>query len=136
MMMMDARAVRASELTAAYLEREEEAYRRLGAVETVTVTRWEKDLLEMVRRGGRADARTLARVEALTPRQRDIFALMVRGACDKDIAKELGIGLSHTKRYASTILALLGVENRTAACALYHGTLPYSPQGTAGAARQ
>lgn len=56
-----------------------------------------------------------ARVERLTPRQREVLPLLARGMSNKEIARALKIAEGTTKIHASSLLRLLGVRNRTEA---------------------
>jgi FixJ family two-component response regulator len=56
-----------------------------------------------------------SRVERLTPREREVFILMVRGLLNKQIAYELGVSEATVKAHVSAILQKLGVESRTQA---------------------
>jgi len=62
-------------------------------------------------------------VEALTPRESQVLALMVEGLTNLQIGQRLGITESTTKSHVSTIIAKLGVASRTeaVAVALRHG---------------
>jgi DNA-binding NarL/FixJ family response regulator len=66
--------------------------------------------------------RRLDRAEAvpdkLTPRQREVLALLSRGMSNKEIARALRIAESTTKIHASGVLRVLGVRNRTEAAAI------------------
>ena len=53
----------------------------------------------------------------LTPREREVLALMVAGATNPDIAKQLVVGRSTVKFHVSSILAKLQVASRTEAVA-------------------
>jgi DNA-binding NarL/FixJ family response regulator len=68
----------------------------------------------------RVAARLLAEVAAdpLTPREREVLALIGRGMANKVIARELGLAEKTVKTHVSSILAKLGVADRTQA-ALY-----------------
>jgi two-component system, NarL family, response regulator LiaR len=55
---------------------------------------------------------------ALTPREREVLALMARGLANKRIAHELGIAEKTVKIHVSRVLHKLGVADRTQA-ALY-----------------
>ncbi len=51
----------------------------------------------------------------LTPRERDVLALIARGLSNKRIATDLGLGLRTVEGYVSAVLAKLGVASRTEA---------------------
>lgn len=51
----------------------------------------------------------------LTAREIDVLHLLVQGRANKEIARELRIGLETVKTYVSNILAKLGVRSRTEA---------------------
>ncbi len=56
---------------------------------------------------------------ALTPRQREVLARLIKGKPNKAIASELGINDSTVKSHVTAVLLALGVNNRTeAACAV------------------
>jgi DNA-binding NarL/FixJ family response regulator len=56
--------------------------------------------------------------DPLTPREREVLALIGRGMANKVIARELGLSEKTVKAHVSNILAKLGVTDRTQA-ALY-----------------
>ena len=56
--------------------------------------------------------------EILTPREREVLALIVTGKGNKEIADHLAIRLSTTKSHVSSILAKLGLVSRTEAIAM------------------
>ncbi|NOJ47554.1 LuxR C-terminal-related transcriptional regulator [Bradyrhizobium archetypum] len=64
----------------------------------------------------------LNRIEALsdklTPRQREVLAMLARGMSNKEIARALRIAEGTTKIHASGVLRALGVRNRTEAAAV------------------
>lgn len=51
-------------------------------------------------------------IEALTPRQREVLALLERGLTNEEIAAELGISLDGAKWHVSEILGKLDVRSR------------------------
>lgn len=61
---------------------------------------------------------TASALDALTPRELDVLRLLARGLPNKLIARELGIAERTVKTHVSSILAKLGVTDRTQA-ALY-----------------
>jgi two-component system, NarL family, response regulator LiaR len=54
----------------------------------------------------------------LSPREREVLALMVQGLSNPDIADRLVVGRSTVKFHVSSILGKLGVQSRTEAVAL------------------
>jgi NarL family two-component system response regulator LiaR len=54
----------------------------------------------------------------LTPREREVLALIVEGKSNLQIARDLGISLSTARFHVSTIIDKLGVDNRTQAATL------------------
>jgi NarL family two-component system response regulator LiaR len=72
----------------------------------------------------RAVARPAAAAhDALTPRERDVLALVGRGRSNKQVAAALHLSEGTVKGYVSTVLEKLGVEDRTQAAlyAVKHG---------------
>lgn len=65
-------------------------------------------LLLTARRGG-------ARGAALTPREREVLALVREGLANKQIARRLGISERTVKAHLTAIFAALGVQDRTQA---------------------
>lgn len=57
----------------------------------------------------------------LTPRQREVLAMLARGLCNKDIAEALSISEATVRVHVSSVMRALGVENRTQAA-----TSPYA----------
>ena len=57
--------------------------------------------------------------QGLTPRQREIFALVLRGLPNKRIASTLGIAESTVKAHVTDLLSRLGVRTRIEAIAAY-----------------
>jgi DNA-binding NarL/FixJ family response regulator len=57
------------------------------------------------------------RASRLTPRQREVVALVARGAADKEIAHVLGISTATAQKHVTNVLRKLGVPNRAAAAA-------------------
>ncbi|KMO10154.1 LuxR C-terminal-related transcriptional regulator [Methylobacterium platani] len=63
---------------------------------------------------GRQDGRP-SRIPDLTPRQRDVLALLVEGRSNKEIARRLQLGEGTVKVHMAALLRSLGVQNRAAA---------------------
>lgn len=57
-------------------------------------------------------------VEHLTPREREVLSLIVKGMDNNEIANALTISRSTTKSHVSNVLAKLGVDSRVAAIVL------------------
>ncbi|MGE7417077.1 response regulator [Methylobacterium tarhaniae] len=55
------------------------------------------------------------RIPDLTPRQRDVLALLVEGRSNKEIARRLQLGEGTVKVHMAALLRSLGVQNRAAA---------------------
>jgi DNA-binding NarL/FixJ family response regulator len=51
----------------------------------------------------------------LTPREREVLALVARGLAAKQVARQLGISAKTVERHKTKIFAKLGVPNQTAA---------------------
>ncbi|MFD4739766.1 response regulator [Streptomyces virginiae] len=76
------------------------------------------------RAGRRRAAR--ARVDALTPRERDVLGLLGGGLSNGRIARRLHLAEGTVKAHVSSILARLDVDNRAAAAVVAHeaGAVP------------
>ena len=57
-------------------------------------------------------------VAALSPRQKEILASIVRGLSNPEIAKQLGISLDMVKEHVETLFQKIGAANRTEAVAI------------------
>ncbi|GII65060.1 DNA-binding response regulator [Sphaerisporangium krabiense] len=78
-------------------------------------------LVRQVRRG---DPR--GRLDALTPREREVLTELARGRSNGEIARSLSLGKETVKTHVSSVLAKLGVADRTQAAivGLQHGLVP------------
>lgn len=70
---------------------------------------------------------TVASMDGLTARQREIVALIARGATDKEIAATLGIRTATAQKHVANVLRRLGVPNRAAAVGLLMKNRTQSP---------
>ena len=61
----------------------------------------------------------------LTPRQRQVVALIAEGAGDKEIACSLGISTATAQKHVTNVLKRLNVPNRAAAVAAMSAPHPY-----------
>ena len=85
-----------------------------GAVDLLTKPFDAQDLLDAIRRALAKDAAELGtgsrlndiqeRVKTLTPRERDVFALVVTGARNRQIASDLGIGEKTVKVHRARVM--------------------------------
>ena len=75
---------------------------------------------------GIAQPETPSPFGALTPRERDVLALLARGESNKRIAATLNLSIGTVKGYVSAIFEKLGVEDRTQAALLAakHDAIP------------
>ena len=67
---------------------------------------------------GLAQPETPSPFETLTPRERDVLALIAQGESNKRIAAALNLSIGTVKGYVSAIFEKLGVEDRTQAALL------------------
>jgi len=78
-------------------------------------------LVRQVRDGGRAQP-----LDVLSPRERDVLAGLARGRSNRQIARALSVGEETVKTHVSSILAKLGLADRTQAAifGLQQGLVP------------
>ena len=75
-----------------------------------------KLVTQLLRRAHEGTARPEGRtLERLTPREREVLELVVRGQTNREIARGLGVGLGTVKAHIEHIIAKLGVSDRTQA---------------------
>ena len=72
------------------------------------------------------DGEGAPRGEQLTPREREVLALLARGRANKVIARDLGVSERTVKTHVSNILGKLNLTDRTQAAvyAVRHGIVP------------
>ncbi|MFO1149154.1 MAG: response regulator transcription factor [Alsobacter sp.] len=75
---------------------------------------------------GHGEAASLAQ---LTPRQRDVLALLVEGKSNKEIARQLGLGGGTVKIHVAALLRAFGARNRAGVAAAGAGLLAGSGRG-------
>ncbi|PAX08846.1 response regulator [Sphingomonas lenta] len=75
---------------------------------------------ELMRRAVARDARalTLAALDRLTPREREVLDRLAGGGTNKEIARELGISAGTVKVHLERLMSKLGVRDRTQAAVL------------------
>lgn len=72
-------------------------------------------LAPTLRQRNHADAREVAAVESLTPREREVLALIARGDSNQEIAAGLFLSEATVKTHVGRILAKLGARDRVQA---------------------
>lgn len=75
-------------------------------------------LVEHLNAEGLDEASSSVAEELLTPRERDVLALLCRGLTYADVARVLGIGVGTVQSYVKVIYAKLGVTSKTEAAAV------------------
>ena len=66
-----------------------------------------------------------ARLEALTPRESEVLALIAEGMSNRQIGETLALAEKTVKNYVSSLLAKLGLQRRTQAAVLSVETRPH-----------
>jgi LuxR family maltose regulon positive regulatory protein len=90
-----------------------------GAVSLTCIARVQGAFPREADDGGAAGGggRVIHLVEPLTPREREILALLALGATNQRIADELVVTVDTVKKHVSHVLSKLGAGNRTEAVA-------------------
>ncbi|MEN0129633.1 MAG: response regulator transcription factor [Brevundimonas sp.] len=111
---------------AGYLLKDAEPARIVAAVvaaaagEPVLSPQVARHLMDAAARTGSARERAREALERLTPRERDVVAVVGRGGSNDDVARELYLSLPTVKAHVSSALLKLGLENRTQLALLVH----------------
>jgi two-component system, NarL family, response regulator LiaR len=74
-------------------------------------------------------------LDALSPREREVLGLLARGHSNRQIARELKIGDETVKTHVSSVLAKLGVQDRTQAAVFavrHEASFPRSGRADSG----
>ncbi len=87
----------------------------IAAVRTVALGGTVIDGVLSHRLAGRHRQREDHVVDTLTAREFDVIRGLVRGCSNKEIARDLGVGLRTVESYVSAVLAKLGVRSRSEA---------------------
>lgn len=98
-----------------YLLKTANAAELVAAARTVAVGGTVIDGSLSHRLAGRRRAPEEELIQRLTARELDVIATLVKGRSNKEIARELDIGLRTVESYVSAILSKLGVRSRTEA---------------------
>jgi len=64
----------------------------------------------------------MARLDGLTPREREIFALLARGLSNAEMGRELFLSDTTIKSHVTRMLSKLGVNSRVQAVVLAYET--------------
>lgn len=100
--------------------------RRAGADQAILKTFRGQELIDLIRElasSREAFPPAAARespLDELSPREREVLALLVDGLADKEIAEALSIAPNTARNHVRNVLNKLGVNNRTKAVALAH----------------
>lgn len=95
-------------------ERLAEAIRVVAAGDALLAPSVTRRLIERYARHG-PDSRRVTALEELTPRERDVLALLARGLTNAEVADTLVVAESTVKSHVSAVFAKLGVRDRAQA---------------------
>lgn len=97
------------------LKQARQVFERTGSVYALEGLSKLEDLLSA---GGPMQAETRGPLGSLTPREREVLALLARGLSNREIAKELVISAKTAEIHVGNILGKLGLKSRAQAAAL------------------
>jgi two-component system response regulator DevR len=95
-----------------------DAVRAVAAGRTLMDPTATKRVLERMQTGSRKDPR----IESLSPREREILALVGEGLTNREIGDRLSLAEKTIKNYVSAMLGKLGLQRRTQAAVLHATT--------------
>jgi len=102
-----------------------DSIRRAVNGESVMSSQMAGKLADMMRRDPKGSGRTETGLEKLTPREREIIAMLARGVSNKEIARVLDLAESTVKIHVQGILRKLNLASRVQAAvyAVEHGLI-------------
>ncbi|WP_026931749.1 response regulator [Glycomyces tenuis] len=96
------------------------AVTRVAAGEPILSPSVTRRLMERTVAQSGAYDRARAALDALTPREREVALAIARGRSNAELASELAMSVTTAKAHVSSILAKLGLDNRTQIALLAH----------------
>ena len=83
-------------------------------------------VMQLVKSGGRTGATERAALDALSPQEQRVLALIAEGRTNKEVGNDLGLSEKTVKNYLSNIFEKLHVSRRAQAAAIYAQKKPGS----------
>lgn len=119
-------------------------YHTLSVCEMPSQVLWNNAVSGQFPQQGYADAASEAPaiqkkelLSQLTPREREVIELVVRGATDRELARDLGISTNTINEHIMAIKRKIGAANRVSIATIYYGDTPYYvPARDEGPARE
>jgi DNA-binding NarL/FixJ family response regulator len=85
---------------------------------------------------GSARTVDVARIKAMSPREREVLALIGQGLSNADIGRRMHLSTATVKDYVSAVLLRLGVANRVQAAIIAHEVgMPAAAEAESGGQR-
>ncbi|MFC7384782.1 MULTISPECIES: response regulator [Sphaerisporangium] len=97
-----------------------QAVLQVAAGEPILSPRVTRRLMDRVATQAGAYQRARAALAALSPREQDVVLAVARGSANAEIAAELLMSVATVKAHVSSVLAKLGLDNRTQIALLAH----------------